>query len=50
VLPTVELDDQLGFDTGEVGEVAADRMLAAELVAGKLAVAEGLPEGTLGVG
>jgi hypothetical protein len=50
VLPTVELDDQLGFDTGEVSEVAADRMLAAELAAGELTVAQGVPQGALGVG
>jgi len=50
VLPTVELDDQLGFDTREVREEATDRVLTAELAAGELAIAEGLPQGALGVG
>jgi len=35
----MEPDDELCFDTSEVGEVAPQRVLSAELVAGEAAVA-----------
>ena len=50
VLPAIELDDELGFNAGKVGEVATYRMLAPELEAGEAPVAQTLPQGALGVG
>jgi hypothetical protein len=43
VLSTIELDDKLRFDAGEVREVAPDRMLTSELVALQLPVAKSVP-------
>jgi hypothetical protein len=46
----VEFDDELGIDAIEVGDVGTDGMLAAELHAAALAVAEELPEVGFGAG
>jgi hypothetical protein len=50
VLATIDLDDQLGFEAGEVGEEWSDGMLSAELEAGKLAVAQVAPDQPFCVG
>lgn len=44
VLATVELDDQAGCHAGEVREVGADGMLAAEFVLAQLLGAQVAPE------
>ena len=50
VLPAIELDDELRFKACEVGDIAADRNLAAEAIAGKLAPAQAPPKVILRVG
>ncbi len=50
VLAAVGFDDQFGLDAGEVGDVGADWVLAAEFGAREGAGAEELPEVALGVG
>jgi uncharacterized protein YaiL (DUF2058 family) len=50
MLSAVDLDDQRCFDAGEVGEMRADRVLAAELEASELTVAQLAPQQLLGVG
>ncbi len=50
MLAAVYLHDQTAFDASEVGEERADGMLAAELEATDLAVAQTPPELLLGVG
>ena len=50
VLATVELDHDLRFEASEVGEVATDRPLAAELRAFDLAVAKAMPQRAFRVG
>jgi len=46
----VEFDDEAGLLAGEVGEVAADRVLAAELQAIEATATESLPELAFGIG
>ena len=43
MLTAVEFDNEPRFDTSEVREEAADGMLAAELAAGELTIAQPLP-------
>jgi len=50
VLTAIELDDQPGFDAGEVREVRADRVLAAELAAVETPIPQALPDRAFGVG
>ena len=50
MLPAIEFDDQAMFDRREVGDEAADRMLAAKLGTGELTIAEELPHRPLLVG
>jgi hypothetical protein len=50
VLTTIQLDDQLPFDAGEVREVTAHRLLAPELVAVEPSIAQGLPQTSFGIG
>jgi hypothetical protein len=50
VLTAVEFYHQSAFGTGEVSDVSSDRMLAAELGASHLAVAEMTPQLLLSVG
>ena len=40
VLSTIQLDNQVCFDTREVGEESPDRVLSAEFVAGEASVAQ----------
>jgi hypothetical protein len=40
VLSTIQLDNQIRFDTREVGEESADGVLSAELVADETSVAQ----------
>jgi hypothetical protein len=49
-LSSVDFYDQPRRQTGEVGEIGADRHLTSELVTRDLAVAEAQPHETLGVG
>ena len=41
---TVDFDNPMAFDTGEIDDVRADRMLPSELEAGQRAVAKSLPK------
>jgi hypothetical protein len=50
MLGTIELDDQVALETGEIDDKWTDRHLPAELGAPDLPVAETEPEQTLGVG
>ena len=50
VLAAVQLDEQLFGQTGEVGDVRADGLLAVELVAAQLFVAQAVPQEACGVG
>lgn len=50
VLPAVDLDDQAHFGAEEVGDVAVDLNLLAELESIQLAVAEDAPELSFGIG
>ena len=50
VLTAIEFDDQARLKAGEVGEIAIDGDLAAELEAVQLAIADGGPEPVFGVG
>ncbi len=43
MLPAIKLDDQTGFNTGEVGNEADYRVLAAEAQAKQLAVSQMTP-------
>ena len=47
VLSAVEFDDQLGVDAGEIGDVAVNRKLAAELEPVELASSQRPPEACL---
>ena len=47
MLTTVDLYDQRGLETAEVGDIASERMLEAELAALDLTIAHGLPEDVL---
>ena len=49
VLSAIELDDQVGFETGEVDDVASDRELPAKAISSKLTAPEVSPEKALGV-
>ena len=49
VLAAVHLDDQSGFSTGEVCDVAADRMLAPELEAECVFAAQDVPQARFSV-
>jgi len=49
VLSAIELDDQVGFETGEVDDVASDRELPAKAISAKLPAPEVSPEKALGV-
>jgi hypothetical protein len=46
----IDLDDQARFDTTEIDDEGFNWKLATELVARDLAVAEGVPEDSFGVG
>ena len=50
MLAAVELDEQLFGHAGEVHDVRTDRLLAPELVAAKLLLAQVVPEEAFGVG
>jgi hypothetical protein len=50
VLTAIQLDDEPRFDAGEVGKVAADRVLAAEFVAVETSIPQALPDRAFGVG
>ena len=50
MLIAVDLDDDHCFETGEVGEVGADRNLAPELAREDLTVSKLIPEPALGLG
>jgi len=50
VLTAVEFDHQSNFKTGEVGEIGADRVLAAELETQQTAIAQLGPQQTFGIG
>jgi hypothetical protein len=50
VLPSVSFHDQHPLGAEKVGDVGADRGLAAELEAGELAVAEVAPKADFGIG
>ncbi len=50
VLTAIELDNKPCFDTSKVGEVAADRVLAAKLVAVETPIPQVVPDRTFGVG
>ena len=49
-LAAIPFDDQQRFGAGEIGDLVIDVVLAAELVAGQLAVAQVVPELLFGVG
>lgn len=49
MLAAIELNDQAGLDTCEVGEIPVDRMLAPKLAPGELAISQPVPERVLGV-
>ena len=50
VLAAVEFNHQAGLNTGEIGKPSADRVLAADFVAGQLAAAQALPQVALSIG
>ena len=50
MLAAVELDDQARLDAGEIDDVRAHRMLAAELASAQAPVAQVEPDRTFGVG
>lgn len=50
VLSAIQVDHQLLLDTGEVGDVSSDRVLATETVPAKLFVAQCPPQHTLDIG
>ena len=50
VLSTIEFDDDTLRETGEIGEVRADGMLAAELVSVQPSRAQSMPKPQLGIG
>ncbi|HEY3779134.1 MAG TPA: hypothetical protein VGL35_13860 [Rhizomicrobium sp.] len=50
MLAAVEFDDQLRFETHEVGDIRADRLLSPELVPKKAAVAQRVSEFALEIG
>ncbi len=50
VLPAIQLDDEAVFETHEIDDEVAQRVLAAELESGKLAIAQVAPKQALRVG
>jgi hypothetical protein len=50
VLPTVEFDDQAKFETGEIGKVTGDRMLAPESESLQTTGTQVVPDPFLGIG
>jgi hypothetical protein len=50
MLPSIEFDHELSFDTGEVEDVATERMLPAESGSIDLPAAQGLPQVAFGIG
>jgi hypothetical protein len=49
VLPTVEFQNEPSFQTNEIGDVIADRMLPAEAISSKLLFSYALPNEPLGI-
>ncbi len=50
MLSAIQLDYELFFDTGEIGNVFSDRILAAKSVAVKLFAPQCLPQHALDIG
>jgi hypothetical protein len=50
MLPSIGFDHALSFDTGEVEDVATERMLPAESGAIDLPAGHGLPQVAFGIG
>jgi len=50
MLPAIQLHDQFGLEAGEVGEIAVDRDLSAELEAVELPVPQAEPKPSFGLG
>lgn len=50
MLAAIELDDEAAFDTGEIANVRAERVLASELEASELTATQSIPKQTLCIG